>query len=132
MRSRFPPSSRVVKIMVVLSAAWVVACAGGGMPVPVFLPGERVDCLFEVIGEVTVQGPFEVGDDSLGGSRGVVLEGIRLGVGQEAAESGADAVMVREILYDRDSTAAENDTPEIIAVEGLLVSFVDPACTPDE
>jgi len=102
------------------------------MPVPVFLPGERVDCLFEVVGELTVQGPFEARDDADGGSREAFLQGVRLGVGQEAAESGADAVMLREFLYDRDSAAAENDAPEIVAVEGMLISFVDPACARDE
>ena len=79
------------------------------MPVPVFLPGERVDCLFEVL-----------------------LQGVRLEVGREVAGSGADAVMIRELLYDRDSAVAEDDAPEIIAVEGMLLSFVDPACVPGE
>ena len=102
------------------------------MLVPVFLPGEQVDCLFEVVGEVTVQGPFGARDDIEGGSREVLLQGVRLQVGQEAAGSGADAVMVRELLYDRDSAAAEDDAPEIIAVEGMLLSFVDPACVPSE
>ena len=102
------------------------------MPVPVFLPGERVDCLFEVLGEVTVQGPFAARDDIAGGSREVILQGVRLEVGREVAGSGADAVMIRELLYDRDSAVAEDDAPEIIAVEGMLLSFVDPACVPGE
>ncbi len=102
------------------------------MLVPVFLPGEQVDCLFEVVGEVTVQGPFRAGDDIEGGSREVILQGIRLEVGREAAGSGADAVMVRQLLYDRDFVAAEDDAPEIIAVEGMLLSFVDPTCVPGE
>ncbi len=102
------------------------------MPVPVFLPGERVDCLFEVLGEVTVQGPFRSRDDIEGGSREVILQGVRLEVGQDVAGSGADAVMIRELLYDRDSAATEDDAPEIIAVEGMLLSFVDPACVPGE
>ena len=102
------------------------------MLVPVFLPGERVDCLFEVVGEVTVQGPFRARDDIEGGSREVVLQGVRLAVAQEAAGLGADAVMIRELLYDRNSAAAEADAPEIIAVEGMLLSFVDPACVPGE
>ena len=98
------------------------------MLVPVFLPGERVDCLFEVVGEVTVQGPFRGEDDGDVASRDVILQGVRLEVGQEAAGSGADAVMIRELLYDRDSTATEDEAPEIIAAEGMLISFVDPTC----
>ena len=100
------------------------------MRVPVFLPGEQVDCLFEVVGEVTVQGPFRARGDIEGGSRKALLQSVRLEVGQEAAGSGADAVMVRELLYDRDSAAAEDDPPEIVAVEGMLLSFVDPTCVP--
>ncbi len=125
-------SSRITKTLVALSAPLAMACAGAAMPVPVFLPGERVDCLFEVVGELTVQGPFGARGDDDGGSREVFLQGVRLGVGQEAAESGADAVMLREFLYERDSAAAENDAPEIVAVEGMLISFVDPACARDE
>ena len=120
------------KILTGLSVLLALACAGGAMPVPVFLSGERVDCLFEVLGEVTVQGPFGSRDDIEGGSREVILQGVRLEVGQEVAGSGADAVMIRELLYDRDSAAAEADAPEIIAVEGMLLSFVDPACVPGE
>ncbi len=101
------------------------------MLVPVFFPGERMDCLFEVVGEVTVQGPFGTGGDGDGPSRDVVLQSVRLEVGQEAAGSGADAVMIREVRYDRDRAAAEDNAPEIIAVDGMLVSFVDPACVPD-
>ena len=102
------------------------------MLVPVFLPGERVDCLFEVVGEVTVQGPFRGQDDADGSARELILQGIRFEVGQEAADSGADAVMVREFLYDRDSTVAEAELPAIVAVEGMLLSFVDPTCTAEE
>ena len=102
------------------------------MLVPVFLPGERMDCLFEVVGEVTVQGPFRARGDSDGGPREAILQGVRLDVGREAAGSGADAVMVRELVYDRDSTTVQNGIPEIIAVEGMLVSFVDQTCVPDE
>ncbi len=102
------------------------------MPIPVFLPGERVECLFEVMGEITVEGPFRARDDVEEGFRAAVLQGVRLEVGQEAAESGADAVMVRELLYERDPAVTENDAPEIIAVEGMLLSFVDPACVPTE
>lgn len=123
---------RAAKILTALSAPMALACAGGAMPVPVFLPGEQVDCLFEVVGEVTVQGPFRAHDGIEGGSREVILQGVRLQVGQEVAGSGADAVMVRELLYDRDSAVAENDVPEILAVEGILLSFVDPTCVPGE
>ena len=117
---------RAAKLSTVLSAPLALACAGGAL-LPVFLPGERVDCLFEVVGEVTVRGPFR-GQDDGGASREGILQGVRLEVGQETADSGADAVMVRELLYDRDSTAAEDDAPEIVAVEGMLISYVDPAC----
>ncbi len=120
------------KLLTALSAPLALACAGGAMLVPVFLPGERVECLFEVIGEVTVQGPFRAVDDIEGGPREAVLQGLRLEVSRQAVESGADAVMVRELVYDRDSAAAEDDPPEIVAVEGMLLSFVDPACVPNE
>ena len=116
------------KLLSALAALLAVGCAGATLPV--VLPGERVDCLFEVIGEVTVEGPFRARDDIEGGSREVLLEGVRLEVGQQAFESGADAVMVREFLYERDRPATEDDAPEIIAVEGMLLSFVDPACVP--
>ena len=121
-----------------LSVPWVLACAVLGTqgpserpgPVPVFLPGERVECLFEVIGELTVQGPFEPPDDIDGGARELILEVVRLEVGREGAASGAEAVMVRAVLYEEDPTAVEANTPEITAVEGILLSFVDPACVP--
>ena len=121
--------SGAAKILTVLSTPLVFACAGGALA-PVFLPGEQVDCLFEVVGEVTVQGPFRGRNDGDRTAREVILEGVRLKVGQEAAASGADAVMVRELLYDRDATAAGDGPPEIVAVEGMLISFVDPACAP--
>ena len=124
--------SRSAKLLIVLGAPSALACAGGAMLVPVFLPGEPVECLFQVIGELTVEGPFRVLDDVEGGAREAVLQGVRLEVGQEAAGSGADAVMVRELLYDRDSATAEADVPEVIAVEGMLLSFVDPTCVPNE
>ena len=91
-----------------------------------------MECLFEVVGEITVEGPFRARDDIEGGPRAAVLQGVRLEVGREAVESGADAVMVREFVYQRDPAVNENDAPEIIAVEGMLVSFVDPACVPNE
>ena len=124
--------SRSAKLLTALSAPLALACAGGGMRIPVFLPGERVECLFEVIGEVTVEGPFRALDDIEGGPREAVLQGVRLEVSQQAVESGADAVMIRELLYDRDLAATEDDAPEIVAVEGMLLSFVDPACVPNE
>ena len=122
--------SRAAKMLTALSVPWALACAGGPDLFPVFLPGDRVECLFEVIGEVTVRGPFRAGDDVPEGSREAVLQGVRLEVSRRVAESEADAAMVREFIYDRDSTAAEDSTPEIIAVEGMLLSFVDPACVP--
>ncbi len=102
------------------------------MLTPVFLPGERVNCLFEVVGEVTVQGPFPARDDVEAGSGGVVMQGVRLEVSRAVARSGADAVMLRELVYDRDPGAAGADAREIIAVEGMLLSFVDPTCVPTE
>ncbi len=124
-----PPSAirRPAKILTVLSTPLAFACAGATL-VPVFLPGEQVDCLFEVVGEVTVQGPFRGPTDGDRTPREVVMEGVRFEVGQEAAGSGADGVMVREFLYDRDSAAAGDGPPELVAVEGMLISFVDPAC----
>ena len=117
-------------MLTALSAPWALACAGGPGLFPVYLPGDRVECLFEVIGDVVVRGPFRAGDDVPEGSREAVLQGVRLEVSRRVAESGADAAMVREFIYDRDSAAAETSTPEIIAVEGMLLSFVDPACVP--
>lgn len=102
------------------------------MLVPVYLPGERVDCLFEVMDEVTVEGPFRVRNDVDGGYREAVLEAVRLALSRQALVSGADAVMVRELRYDRDPAGIEDDAPEIIAVEGMLLSFVDPTCVPNE
>jgi hypothetical protein len=119
----------VAKLVVVLGAPWTLACAGGGALVPVFLPGERMDCLFEVVGDVTVQGPFQGGDADDDAARDAILQDVRREVGREAAGSGADAVMIRELLYDRDATST-GDAPEIVAVEGMLVSFVDEACVP--
>ena len=36
--------------------------------------------------------------------------------------------MVREVQYEENPTATEDNTPEITAVEGILLSFVDPDC----
>ena len=128
-RVRLPRSvPKSARFLGALVAPLALGCAGAALPV--FLPGERVECLFEVIGEVTVEGPFRAKEDIEGGSRGAVLEGVRLEVGQQAAGSGADAVMVRELLYERDRAATEDEAPEIIAAEGMLLSFVDPACVP--
>lgn len=120
------------KRLTALSASLAMACAGGAMLVPVYLPGERVDCLFEVMDEVTVEGPFRVRNDVDGGYREAVLEAVRLALSRQALVSGADAVMVRELRYDRDPAGIEDDAPEIIAVEGMLLSFVDPTCVPNE
>jgi hypothetical protein len=127
---------RATKAALVVIAPWAFGCALFGTrglddvdPLPVFLPGERVECLFEVIGEVTVAGPFPPGDAENGGSRQVVMERIRLEVGREAAGSGAHAVMVREVRY-KPGGGAEIHAPEIVAVDGMLLSFVDPACVP--
>ncbi len=122
--------SRAAKMLTALSAPWALACAGGPGLFPVYLPGDRVECLFEVIGDVVVQGPFRAGDDVPEGSREAVLQGVRLEVSRRVAESGADAAMVREFIYDVGTAGAEASTPEIIAVEGMLVSFVDPTCVP--
>ena len=129
-RARLPRAiSKSAKLLAALMAPLALGCAAA-MPLPVFLPGERVECLFEVIGDVTVEGPFRAVDDTEGGSREAILEGVRLEVGQQAVESGADAVMVRELLYRRDAAAAEAGPPEITAAEGMLISYVDPACAP--
>ena len=84
------------------------------------------------MGEVTVRGPFRARDDVDGGSRDALLREIRLTVGREGAEAGAHAVMVREVEYEEERTAAEDNTPEIVAVQGMLLSFVDPSCVPGE
>ena len=129
---------RAAKLVTALAAPWALACAGArtagpnGQPeaVPVFLPGERVECLFEVIGELTVQGPFRARGDTDGGSREALMRGVRLEVGREGMESGADAVMIREVRYEQGPSVARDDTPEIVTVEGLLLSFQDSACVP--
>ena len=72
------------------------------------------------------QGPFQAADGIEGGSREAILEGVRLEVGQQAVGSGA--VMVRELLHRRDAAAAEAGAPETMAAEGMLISYVDPAC----
>lgn len=125
-------AGRSARLLTMLSGPLALACAGGAMVVPVYLPGERVECLFEVMDDVTVEGPFRVPDDVEGGYREAVLEGVRLEVSRRAFELGADAVMIRELRYDRDAAATEDDAPEIIAVEGMLLSFVDPTCVPNE
>lgn len=122
--------SKAVRMLTALSVPWALACAGGPSLFPVYLPGDRVECLFEVIGDVTVRGPFRAGGDVPEGSREDILQGVRLEMSRRVAESGADAAMVREFIYDTDSAAAETSIPEIIAVEGILLSFVDPACEP--
>ena len=122
--------SKAAKMLIALSVPWVLACAGTPNVLPVYLPGDPVECLFEVIGDVTVSGPFRAVDDVPGGAREAMLQGVRLEVGRRVAGSGADAAMVREFIYDTDTAGAEASTPEIIAVEGMLVSFVDPACLP--
>jgi hypothetical protein len=122
--------SKAAKMLIALSVPWVLACAGTTNVLPVYLPGDPVECLFEVIGDVTVPGPFRAADDVPGGAREAMLQGVRLEVGRRVAESGADAALVREFIYDVDTAGAEASTPEIIAVEGMLVSFVDPACVP--
>jgi hypothetical protein len=38
--------------------------------------------------------------------------------------------MVREFIYGPDPGAAEASAPQVVAVEGMLISFVDPACVP--
>ncbi len=122
--------SRTAKRLAALSALLALACASGPNLVPVFLPGDRVECLFEVIGDVTVEGPFRARDDVPGGLREAILQDVRLKVGRRVAESGADGAMVREFIYEPDSVVAEASTPAIVAVEGMLISFVDPACAP--
>ena len=108
------PSRRAAKLWVAFGAPWAFGCALFGTqgpntalnPVPVFLPGEQVGCLFEVIGEVKVPGPFPPGDDIDGGSRQVVLDRVRLEVGREAAGSGAHAVIVRDVRYESEAAGA--------------------------
>ena len=117
------------RLLTALCLPWALACAGGP-DLPVFLPGDRVDCLFEVVGDVRVEGPFQARDDVPGGPREAMLQAVRLEVGRRTADSGADAAMVREFIYQPDPGPAEASAPEIVAVEGMLISFVDPACMP--
>ena len=77
-----------------------------------------------------MEGPFQAADGIEGGSREAILGGVRLEVSQQAvgADADADAVMVRELLHRRDAAAAEAGAPETMAAEGMLISYVDPAC----
>tara|TARA_B100001146_G_C16124034_1_gene409291 strand:- start:20 stop:259 length:240 start_codon:yes stop_codon:yes gene_type:complete len=75
-----------------------------------------------------VEGPFQAADGIEGGSREAILGGVRLEVSQQAVGADADAVMVRELLHRRDAAAAEAGAPETMAAEGMLISYVDPAC----
>ena len=81
-----------------------------------------------MVGDLTVQGPFRAQDDVPGGAREAMLQAVRLEVGRRTAQSGADAAMVREFIYELDPATAEAGPPEIVAVEGMLISFVAPAC----
>ena len=122
-------AAKMAKTLAALSVPWALACAAGP-DLPVFLPGDRVDCLFEVVGDLTVQGPFRAQDDVPGGAREAMLQAVRLEVGRRTAQSGADAAMVREFIYAPDPAAAEASPPQIVAGEGMLISFVDPTCVP--
>lgn len=108
-----------------------MGCFGtGGRAVPVFLPDERVTCLFEVLGTVTVQGPFPATNRG-GDTSATMMDGVRAKLGVEAARADADAALVRRLIYDRDQTPALGNPPLLLAVEGVLLHFVDPACDVD-
>ena len=93
---------------------------------PVFLPDEQVGCLFEVLGTVTVQGPFPAANN--GGDTSAMMDAVRSKLGVEAARADADAVLVRRFIYDRDRPVSRDELPTPLAVEGVLLEFVDPDC----
>jgi hypothetical protein len=107
-----------------------MGCFGTGRTVPVFLPDEQVACLFEVLGTVTVQGPFPTRNRG-GDASATMMDGVRAKLGVEAARADADAALVRRLIYDRDRTPALGEPPLLLAVEGVLLDFVDPACDVD-
>jgi len=98
--------------------------------VPVFLPDEQVACLFEVLGTVTVQEPFPTTNRG-GDASATMMDGVRAKLGVEAARADADAALVRRLIYDRDRTPSPGEPPLLLAVEGVLLDFVDPACDID-
>ena len=95
--------------------------------VQVIMPDERVPCPFEALGMVTVRGPFVLSTDEDDASSGELLAGIRAKLGGEAARMGADAGLVRRLLYDRRRPSSTGPT-EVRAVEAVLLDFVDPDC----
>jgi hypothetical protein len=108
-----------------------MGCFGtGGRAVPVFLPDEQVACLFEVLGTVTVQGPFPTTNRG-GDTSATMMDGVRSKLGVEAARADADAALVRRLIYDRNRTPSPGEPPLLLAVEGVLLHFVDPACDVD-
>ena len=97
---------------------------------PVFLPDEQVGCLFEVLGTVTVRGPFRARND--GGNTSVtMMDAVRSKLGIEAARADADAALVRRFTYDRDRPLSPGELPTPLAVEGVLLKFVDSDCRLD-
>ena len=97
---------------------------------PVFLPDEQVGCLFEALGTVTVQGPFPAPNRG-GAESDDMMNEVRSKLGVEAARAGADGALVRRFIYDRDRPLPRGEPPTLLAVEGVLLDFVDPTCRPD-
>ena len=56
----------VGRLLAVAAVSVCMGCFGtGGRAVPVFLPDEQIGCLFEVLGTVTVRGPFPTTNNGL-------------------------------------------------------------------
>jgi len=95
--------------------------------VQVMMPDERVPCPFEALGTVTVRGPFVLNADGDHLSSNELLTGIRAKLGVEAAKLGADAALVRHLLYDRREPSSPNQA-DVRAVEAVLLRFVGSDC----
>lgn len=94
--------------------------------VPVILPDERVACPFEAIGTVTIKGPFVL-PATAAPSYSDLLTGIKVKLGREAASMGADAALVRRLLYDRRQSGSPAQG-NVRAVDALLLRFIEPEC----
>ena len=120
--------------LLLLPACAVGGVGSGAVParVQVMMPDERVPCPFQALGMVTVRGPFVLSTDEDETSWVELLAGIRAKLGGEAARMGADAALVRRILYDQERPSSTRPA-EVLAVEAVLLDFIGPDCPqPDQ
>ncbi len=97
------------------------------LSVQVMMPDERVPCPFEALGTLTVRAPFVHDTGGEDPSPNELLTGIRAKLGAEAAEMGADAALVRHLLYDRRKPSSTGGA-DVRAVEAVLLRFVGDDC----